>query len=392
MNWIVSELFYPDEVSTANILTEIALKRVKRDKKVNVICGPFGYEKSYFIQKKDLNTGIKIFRVNLIGLNKNKLLQRFLRLILLTFKMSWLILFKVKKNDNVFITTNPAVLVITTSILKKVIGFNIELLVHDVFPENLVPAGLIKMNSLKYIFLLKIFNNSYRNMNRIVVLGEDMRLLLHQKLNSKNVKIDVIPNWADDDIYPLPDFNISDYLGIDVRSKIVIGFAGNLGRLQGVLKFVSLFSMCENENIVLVIFGDGAMGSALKEKLINENISNVYYFGPKPRNHQIYFLNACHIGLITMIHGMKGLGVPSKTYNLMAAGKPLLYIGDQHSEVDRYVKYYDCGWSFSWVDSAELSQFLNNLSLETLPEILCKGLKSKDASENFKKDICLNLF
>lgn len=392
MNWIVSELFYPDEVSTAKILTDIALKRVKMDKKVNVICGPSGYEKSYFIQKKDLNSGIEIFRVNLIGLNKNKLLQRSLRQILLTFKMSWLILIKVKKNDNVFITTNPSFLIITIAILKRLKGFTIEILVHDVFPENLVPAGLLKKDDFKYKFLSKIYNNSYRNADRIIAIGEDMKMLLQQKTYPKIVKIDVIPNWFDNDIFPLHDFNISKYLGIEVKNKIVIGFAGNLGRLQGVLKFIELLKKSENLNIIFVIFGDGALRLALKEKIINENLINVFYLGPKPRNEQIYFLNACHIGLITLVHGMKGLGVPSKTYNLMAAGKPLFYIGDQYSEIDNYIEKFGCGWSFSWDNDVEILKFLKNISLVVLPDILNKGLKSKSASENFNKDNLLNLF
>ena len=139
-----------------------------------------------------------------------------------------------------------------------------------------------------------------------------------------------------------------------------------------------------------MIIGDGALKSKIKDKI--KNISNVYYLGPKGRDEQNSFLNACHIGLVTLINGMKGLGVPSKTYNLIAAEKPLLYIGDQFSEIDNYVRYFDCGWSFSWESQAEICSFLKNLSLEALPDILEKGAKSRIASKNFKKDNLLNLF
>ena len=391
MNWIISELFYPDEVSTARILTDIALRKVE-EIDLNVICGPSGYEKSYNIQNKDLDNRIKIFRISLPTLNKNKLIQRGLRLILLTFKMSWVVLIKVKRNDHVFITTNPAFLVITIALLKRLKGFHLEILVHDVFPENLVPAGLIKKDSFKYKFLSKIYNTSYRNTDRIIVLGEDMKILLQQKIFPKNVKIDVIPNWSDNDIFPLHDFNISDYLGIDVKNKIVIGFFGNLGRLQGILEFIELMKKSGNSTIALVIIGDGALKLVLKDKLKNENLYNVYYLGSIGRIEQNAFLNACHIGLVTLINGMKGLGVPSKAYNLMAAAKPLLYIGDKYSEIDNYVTSFDCGWSFSWDNEIEILSLLKNLSIESLPSIFEKGLKSKTASENFKKDNLLNLF
>ncbi len=384
-------MFYPDEVSTAQILTDIAMKKVE-GKDVNVICGPPGYEKFYNAQNKDLDSRIKIHRISLPELNKNKLIQRVLRLVLLTFKMSWVILIKVKKNDHVFITTNPSFLIITIAILKRLIGFKLEILVHDVFPENLVPAGLIKKDSIKYKLLSKIYNNSYSKADRIIVLGEDMKMLLKQKTSSKNIRVDIIPNWSDIDIHPIKDFNISEYLDIDVSKKIVMGFAGNLGRVQGVLEFVDLFKKSDNPDIALVIIGDGALKLALKDKIKNDNLTNVYYLGPKGRNEQNYFLNACHIGLITLNQGMKGLGVPSKTYNLMAVAKPLLYIGDRYSEIDNYITIFDCGWSFSWENENEVLSFLKNLSLVSLPIILEKGLKSRIASENFKKNDLLNLF
>ena len=311
---------------------------------------------------------------------------------LLTYRMSWTILKKVKKNDTVFITTNPTFLIISTTLLKKLKCFNLEILVHDVFPENLVPAGLIKKDSFKYKLLSKIYNNSYKKADRIIVLGEDMKTLLNQKTSPKGIKIDVIPNWSDSNVYPLQDFDFSEYLGIDLTGKIVLGFAGNLGRLQGVLEFIDLIRKSENLDIALVIVGDGALKFELINKIKTENVPNVFYLGPKGRDDQNSFLNACHIGLVTLVQGMKGLGVPSKTYNLMAAAKPLLYIGDQYSEIDSYVRNFDCGWSFPWENEAAIISFLTNLSLESLPKITEKGLKSRIASENFKKDNLLNLF
>jgi glycosyltransferase involved in cell wall biosynthesis len=391
LNWIITELFYPDEVSTAQILTDIALKKVE-EKDVNVICGPPGYEKQYNFQKKALDSRIKIIRISLPELNKNKLIQRILRLVLLTFKMSWVILIKVKKKDHVFVTTNPTFLIITIGILKSLKGFNLEILVHDVFPENLVPAGLIKKDSFKYKLLSIIYNNSYRKADRIIVLGEDMKTLLNQKTSPKNIKIDIIPNWYDDDVYPVKDFNISKYLGVDVEDKIVLCFAGNLGRLQGVLEFIELVDKAENSSIALVIVGDGALKTTIKDKIKNDKLHNIYYLGPKSRGEQNLFLNACHVGIVTLKSGMKGLGVPSKTYNLMAAAKPLLYIGDHGSEVDNYIKAYDCGWSFSWENEDEILTLLKSLTLEGITSVFEKGLKSKIASNNFKKDNLLNLY
>ena len=391
MNWIVSELFYPDEISTAKIMTEIALKKISNTE-VSVICGPSGYEKSYSFEEKNINTKIKIYSISLPGLNKNNLIQRVIRLFILTIKMSWAILFKVKRSDNVLITTNPTFLILTIWALKKIKGFKTEILVHDIFPENLVPAGLIKENSWRFRVLNKIYSSAYKNADRIIVLGEDMKCLMVDKLVNFSNPIDIIPNWADEDISPISNFIISDYLGVDVDDKIVIGFAGNLGRVQGLIEFIDLFKKAENPKIALVIIGDGALRESIKIKIESESISNVYYIGPRPRREQNLFLNACHIGLITLINGMKGLGVPSKTFNLMAAGKPLLYVGDKCSEVDNYINKYDCGWSFDWDSKREIKAFLNSLTFDYSDQILLKSNNSIVASENFEKKKILALF
>jgi hypothetical protein len=76
----------------------------------------------------------------------------------------------------------------------------------------------------------------------------------------------------------------------------------------------------------------------------------------------------------------------------MAAAKPLLYIGDQNSEIDNYVKKYNCGWSFTWENQSRILSFLSTLSLKSLPEIIEKSSKSKFASQDFKKEDILNLF
>jgi glycosyltransferase involved in cell wall biosynthesis len=392
VNWIVSELFYPDEVSTAQILTDIALKKAE-DGNVSVVCGPSGYEKTYTIQQKELDERIKIYRVRLPDLNKNKIFERILRLLLLTIKMSWVILIKVKKNDNVLLTTNPTFLIIIIPLIKKIKKFNLEILVHDVFPENLVPAGLIEKDNLKYWILSKIYNYSYSKADRLIVLGKDMEELLKRKVSSSNIKIDIIPNWADEGLEPIENFIISDYLSIELENKIVFGFAGNIGRVQGIMEFVDLFKNTTNQDIVLIIVGDGALRTSIEKRINDEDLKNIYCIGSKPRSEQNLFLNACNIGLITLKEGMRGLGVPSKTYNLMATGKPLFYVGDNDSEIDNYIKKYNCGWSFRWDQKEAIQIFLNKISHNHLDLLVEKGINSKKAVEtHYKKEDILNLF
>jgi glycosyltransferase involved in cell wall biosynthesis len=391
MKWIITELFHPDEVSTAQILTDVAIEYAKSEE-IHVLSGPSGYEKSYHSKSKDLNPKIVIHRIALPDLSKNNLYQRVLRLFLLTVKMSFFIFKNIKRGDTVLQVTNPTFLILTTSVLKSVKGFKLDILVHDVFPENLIPAGIINKKSFGFKLLSKIYNHAYSKANRLIVLGEDMKQLMISKVNNKSVKVDIISNWADDNIKPIPFFNRDEYLRINTVNKTVIGFAGNLGRVQGILEFLEIFLESNNSNLELVIIGDGALKNNIKDILNERQVKNVHLLGSKPRKEQLQFLNSCDIGLVVLKKGMKGLGVPSKTYNIMAAGKPLLYIGDEDSEIDNYVSDFDCGWSFDWANG-NVNSFLKNFDLNTKGELNIKGLNSLKAVEKFfRKDIVITKF
>ena len=62
-------------------------------------------------------------------------------------------------------------------------------------------------------------------------------------------------------------------------------------------------------------------------------------------------LAACDIALVTLQEGMYGLGVPSKTYNILASGRPILFLGPKDSEIDLLVREKGigyCGWPEQW--------------------------------------------
>lgn len=78
---------------------------------------------------------------------------------------------------------------------------------------------------------------------------------------------------------------------------------------------------------------------------------NVFFHGPYFRSQQNEVLSACDIALVTLQKGMYGLGVPSKTYNILASGRPILFLGPKDSEIDLLVREEGigyCGWPQIW--------------------------------------------
>jgi len=390
--WLISELFYPEEVSTGYVMTKIA-EKIAEKTEVNVICGPAEYESDVFKASYIISDSIKIHRVKIPNLNKNNLFLRVLRMFMLTFKMGIKILLYVKKDDKIILVTNPALLFFLVSFLKKIKGFKYIIIIHDVFPENLIPAGILKKHSFLYNTIAYVANAAYNLADQLIVVGSDMKNLVCCKVK-KSMRIDVIQNWADaENIYPIIDFNANDYYNNDFSNKIILQFAGNIGRVQGLENFLRLFKEADNPELALVIIGEGALKSKLTAMIKTENLKNIFFYSAKSRVEQLYFLNACDIGLVTLIAGMYGLGVPSKAYNIMAAGKPILFIGDEGAEISLYIKEVDSGWAFAWEEKQKVIDFLSNLTRNDYERIKNKGKNARAmVDECFTKEIILSKY
>jgi glycosyltransferase involved in cell wall biosynthesis len=82
----------------------------------------------------------------------------------------------------------------------------------------------------------------------------------------------------------------------------------------------------------------------MENEVCNKKLSNVTLLDQRPRSDQQNFLNACDIALVSLSPGMKGAGVPSRLYNIMAAGKPLITVMGEGTEAAFVVEEEQIGW------------------------------------------------
>lgn len=362
--WIVTELFPPDETSTSYIMEEIA-NAMTRKYNVGVICGPEVYDKRKQLDKSNkfqLDSSIEIYRAEGADLDKNTTKGKAISFLLMSKRMMSLVKNLVKRGDKVLMVTNPAPMVVLMSRLKAKVGFELNILVHDVFPENTKPAGL----KLPFYGLFKrAFDKAYSKADLLIVLGRDMKDVMEQKIErfaNRPVCI-IIENWADiKGIHPQPF----------PEGKIVLQYAGNIGRVQGLDKVIAQLT----DDLEFHLYGTGAMEDSLKKI----GHSNVFFHGPYFRSQQNEVLSACDIAVVTLQEGMYGLGVPSKTYNILASGRPVLFLGPVNSEIDLLVREKRigyCEWPKKW-DKEEL---------------LAMGARAREvAVKEYSKETILNKF
>jgi glycosyltransferase involved in cell wall biosynthesis len=118
-----------------------------------------------------------------------------------------------------------------------------------------------------------------------------------------------------------------------------------MGRAQGIENLFKAVEMLKNEKDIHFLFiGSGAKRSWMDREICDKELYNVTILDQRSRSDQGNFLNACDIALVSLLPGMTGAGVPSRLYNIMAAGKPLIAVMGYGAELEFVVNEEQVGW------------------------------------------------
>jgi colanic acid biosynthesis glycosyl transferase WcaI len=107
---------------------------------------------------------------------------------------------------------------------------------------------------------------------------------------------------------------------------------------------------------------------------------NVALLDPRPRGEQREFLNACDVGIVTLVRRMWGVSMPSRTYNILAAGKPILALTEKDSEIDRVVREEGVGWCTEPGDPERLLATIREIYDER-ERLAAMGVNARRAAE-----------
>ena len=239
-----------------------------------------------------------------------------------------------RRLDAVLVMSPPLTLGVTGWIVSTLRRAPLFVNVQDVFPDAAVESGAIT-NRAVIALARRLENWVYRRATAVTVLSEDLADNLRAKVSAHRAwRIRTIPNFVDvDAIRPLD--RRTEYrreLGIDDRP--VVMYAGNVGFSQ------SLGSMIDAAralpDVWFVINGDGAARRDLENRA--RGLPNVVFGDYQPAERLPEVLATGDVHAVLLKRGLGRVSVPSKTYSIMAAGRPIVAAIDPDTEVPRLVE------------------------------------------------------
>lgn len=344
--WVLSELYYPEVEGSGYYITKITEALAVRYC-VHVLSVQPTYDaRGIKAPTDEVLNNVCIHRCLSTTLNKNILLFRLLNLFTISVSIFFNALLRIHKGDIVLVITNPPSLPFIASMTSRLRGAKLILRVEDLYPEVLVAAGLINAKSLLVKILNTIHHRLYQHADRIIVLGRDMLALVKNRIGNDAAHTALIQHWADSDqITPMPRENNALLRRLGLLDKFVIQYSGNMGRTHDLEILIRCADILETQSDIHFLFiGSGAKEPALRKIVSELKPKNVTILPPQPREDLASSLNACDLSVISFVKGMAGVSVPSRMYNIMSAGKPILAIADSKSELSQVITEENIGW------------------------------------------------
>jgi putative colanic acid biosynthesis glycosyltransferase WcaI len=230
--------------------------------------------------------------------------------------------------------------------------------VQDIYPDVVVELGAMRPGPLlTATSKLELF--CYERADAVTVLSEDLKVNVASKIGDAN-KVRVIPNFVDiDAIRPRPHDN-SYRQEFGLRGKLVVMYAGNVGFSQALTPMLEAAAALTDEpDVTFVINGGGVARPALERAA--RGLPNVRFVDMQPAGRLPEVLAAADIHLVPLKRGLAHASVPSKTYSILAAGRPLLASVDPNSEVARLVQREGCGVAVPPEDAESLTKAIRRL-------------------------------
>jgi glycosyltransferase involved in cell wall biosynthesis len=331
---LLNQVFYPDLVSTAQHLSDLAVGLKERGHEVTVISSRRGYEHpDTLFPPRETWRDIKIIRVFSTRFGKTAKWRRAADFASFLICCCTRLLFLPRHDVVVALTTPPLISCIGAG-RAKLWGAKFCYWVMDFNPDEAIAAGWLRQDSLAAKFLEKLSRFSLREAETIVALDRFMR----DRIVAKGIdvgKIAVLPPWSQDDQIRYDAAGRAAFReahGLD--GKFVVMYSGNHSPVHPLDTLMQAADRLRNhQDIVFAFIGGGSEFAKVKKWAAETGHPQVLCLPYQPLNQLSASLSAADAHAVVMGDKMLGLVHPCKVYNFLTVGAPVIYIGPKSSHV-----------------------------------------------------------
>ena len=331
---LLNQCFYPDVVSTAQYLTELATDLSSRGNDVTVIAGDRGYDDpSRRFPRRETWNNIRIIRIPSLSLGKSSRWRRAFNFGSFAIVCA-LRLLLMGRFDVVVALTSPPLISFLAALFVRLKGGSFCFWVMDLNPDEAIAAGWLNERSVVARLLKRMLAYSFKHATQTIVLDRFMCDRVLAK-GADPERVTVIPPWSHDDAV---EFSLEGRETFrrahGLTDQFVVMYAGNHSPCHSLdTLLAAALKLKGRDDIAFCFVGGGSEQAKVRDFVLRNELSNVKCLPYQPLDQLANSLSAADLHVVVMGDEFVGIVHPCKIYNIMAVGAPALYIGPQPSHI-----------------------------------------------------------
>jgi colanic acid biosynthesis glycosyl transferase WcaI len=362
--------FDPDTAPTGHIMSRIVAEWVARGHQVDVVTALPWYRAHQVepgwrgrIARTEVTPWGSVTRLHpMAGGDKSNLVTRALGFLGFsahaTARGLWMVTRSRSQRPDVVVAMSPPLTLgvvgaLVAKVCRRPLVFNIQ----DVFPDAVITTGAV---TNRYLIAVArwLERLSYRLSDAVTVLSEDLARNLRHKVPPRRADdIVVIPNFVDTQRITPQDRMTAYRTQHGIGPEPVVMYAGNLGFSQSLEMMVGVARAMPE--ITFVMNGEGAARTSLMA--LGSGLGNLRFVEAQPIDRLSELLASADLHLVLLRTGLGAVSVPSKTYSILAAGRPVLAAIDADTEIPRILAASGAGLVVPPDDEAALTTAVRSL-------------------------------
>ncbi len=361
---IITPYFWPELAATVPLYKALAEDLAGAGHHVTVFTSKLSSGAQKICQESDPDSTLKhipgknIIRVSNPFSRKPGALAKLLEYAWFSFWAVFRVLFQ-RRVQVCIVMSNPPLLALPIALIGRIKRFATVYDLQDLFPDSAAAAGLVSHTSILYRFLRKLEHWTYAAASLNVAICESYKR--HILEVTPRAKVEIVPNWVDTDIMrsvPGEDNVFRKSAALD--GKFVVLYAGTVGFLQDISTLLRAAALLADfRDILFVIVGEGPQKEGAVREARRLGLRNCVFYDFQPDELIPHVYSAGDVGAIPM--RPRSDPMPSKTWNYMACGCPVIAAVDLDSELAMRLQETEAGIVVPCGDESAMSQAIINL-------------------------------
>lgn len=384
---ILNQYFPPDTAATAKMAAVLAEKLAERHH-VTVLAGRPSYDPSehhpFYLSRREVHGNLVIERVGSTSYPRFQMRRR------LANYLSYLALAVPRAltipADVILAMTDPPVAGIAGAFIAQIRRRPFVYNIRDLYPDMAVAAGIVTERPWVRSWE-RLHRWALRRASKVIVLGDDAK----DRVVSKGLDPSRVVVVRDGAAIPRELSSRDHAVARDVRNgaAFVLLHAGNLGFYGAWDTLVAAARAMDGEGVSFTFVGDGALRGRLESSAAGCHSVRLMPF--RPPQDVPHVMAAADAHVVTVRRGLEGVVVPSKLYPILAAGRAVLAIAPENTDVARVVRKSRCGAVADPDDPLSVIQAVRYLRRDSfaLEEM---GRRARQAAHEFERNRLMELF